>query len=158
MTTFIGDFSCKIDSKGRIMLPSVLKKQMPVTACEKFVCKKDLFEKCLVLYPMDEWERQNKIIRSKLNPYNKDHSRVLRGFYRGTAEISLDGNNRMLIPRSLLSKVGIEREVILAGQNGKIEIWTTECWENIGESEEEFAALAEKALGGTPNDNDDSID
>jgi len=156
MTTFIGDFTCKIDSKGRIMLPSVLKKQMPVAACEKFVCKKDLFEKCLVLYPMDEWERQNKIIRSKLNPYNKEHSKVLRGFYRGTAEITLDSNNRMLIPRRLLSLVGIDREVILAGQNGKIEIWTTELWENIGEGEEEFAALAEKALGGISNDIDNN--
>ncbi|MFC2128935.1 division/cell wall cluster transcriptional repressor MraZ, partial [Bacteroidota bacterium] len=139
--------SCKIDSKGRILLPSILKRQMPAASCEKFICKKDLFENCLVLYPLDEWERQNSIIRSKLSPYNKEHSRVLRGFYRGTAEIVLDGNGRMLLPKRLLAKVGIEREAILGGQNGKIEIWAPDRWDNIGENEEEFAALAEKVLG-----------
>lgn len=152
MTTFIGDFSCKIDSKGRILLPSVLMRQMSPASCEKFVCKKDLFENCLVLYPMDEWERQNKIIRSKLNPYNKEHSRVLRGFYRETAEIILDGNNRMLLPRRLLLRAEIDRDVVLAGQNGKIEIWATDLWEKILENEDEFATLAEKVLGGIQND------
>jgi len=152
MTTFIGDFSCKIDSKGRILLPSVLKRQMSPSSCEKFVCKKDLFENCLVLYPMDEWERQNRIIRSKLNPYNKEHSRVLRGFYRETAEINLDSNNRMLLPKRLLNRAGIARDVILAGQNGKIEIWASDQWERILENEDEFAVLAEKVLGGIQDD------
>jgi MraZ protein len=43
---------------------------------DKFVVKKDVFEKCLVLFPMDEWDRQNSIIRSRINPYNKEHSQV----------------------------------------------------------------------------------
>ena len=98
MTTFIGDYPCKADSKGRIMLPSALKKQMAGAVQDRFVVKKDIFEKCLVLFPFDEWERQIKILRSKINPYNREHNKFLREFYKGTAEITLDGNNRMLIP------------------------------------------------------------
>lgn len=152
MTTFIGEYSCKVDAKGRIMLPAAFKKQMPSTANDRFVVKKDIFEQCLVMYPMDEWERQNKLIRSKLNPYNKEHNRFLRNFYRGTAELILDSNNRMLIPRRLLELVGIKKEATLAGQDGKIEIWSKGIYDRGAEGEDEFASLAEKIMGGTLNE------
>jgi hypothetical protein len=92
MTNFIGDYICKIDIKGRVMLPAALKKQMSSTDSERFVIKKDIFASCLVLYPMEEWERQNRIIRAKVNPYKKEHNQFLRAFYKGTADIVLDGN------------------------------------------------------------------
>ena len=153
MTTFIGDYACKVDAKGRIVLPSALKKQMTPAAKDKFVVKKDIFENCLVLFPMDEWLRQNKIIRSKINPHNREHSKFLREFYKGTAEIVLDNNNRILVPKRLLDLVDINKEVILAGQDGKIEIWDKDLYERIGETEDDFATLAEKIMGGQANEN-----
>jgi MraZ protein len=149
MATFIGDYHCKVDSKGRIMLPSAFKKQMPSSASDRFVIKKDIFERCLVLYPMDEWERQNAIIRSKINPYNKEHNTFLRGFFKGTAEIVLDSNNRILIPKRLLDSVIGESEVVMAGQGGRIEIWSVKLYESVADNADEFAALAEKILGAT---------
>ena len=148
MTTFIGDYPCKVDAKGRIMLPSALKRQMKSSAEDRFVIKKDLFEKCLVLYPIEEWERQNKIIRSKINPYKKEHNKFLRGFYKGTAEITLDGTNRFLVPKRLLEIVGIDKDAVLAGQDGKIEVWDKELYNNIVGDEDDFAALAEKIMDG----------
>ncbi|MCK4663698.1 MAG: division/cell wall cluster transcriptional repressor MraZ [Bacteroidales bacterium] len=152
MTTFIGDYPCKVDVKGRILLPSAFKRQMGTVSQDRFVVKKDLFENCLVLYPIDEWEKQNKIIRKKLNPYNKEHNRFLRGFYKGTAEITLDNNNRMLIPKRLLELITANKEVVLAGQDGKIEIWSKQQYEKINENENEFAALAEKIMEGAINE------
>lgn len=152
MATFIGDYTCKADSKGRITLPSAFMKQMKEASGHRFVVKKDIFEKCLVLYPIDEWERQNQLIRSKINPYNKEHNKFLRNFYRGTAEIVLDGNNRLLIPKRLLELVEIDKEVVLAGQDGKIEVWAKSLYEQVEEPEEEFAQLAEKIMGKTIND------
>lgn len=148
MTTFIGEFLCKIDTKGRLVLPAALKKQMSQGAQERFVIKKDIFEKCLVLYPMDEWERQNQIIKKKLNPYNKEHNKFLRGFYKSAAEVALDANNRLLIPKRLLDVVQIENEVYLAGQNSKIEIWAKGLYDAFDESEDDFASLAESIMGG----------
>ena len=52
MITFIGEYTCKVDAKGRIMLPSAFKKQLPAAAQEKFVVKRDVFENCLVMYPI----------------------------------------------------------------------------------------------------------
>ena len=68
MTTFIGDYNCKVDVKGRVTFPSSLKKQMNSASDGRFVVKKDIFEQCLVIFPIEEWERQNEIIRSKINP------------------------------------------------------------------------------------------
>ena len=131
------------------MLPSAFKKQMPSSASDRFVIKKDIFERCLVLYPMDEWDRQNSIIRSKINPYNKEHNTFLRGFFKGTAEIVLDSNNRILIPKRLLDSVIGESEVVMAGQGGRIEIWSVKLYETVADNADEFATLAEKILGAT---------
>lgn len=147
MATFIGDYTCKVDSKGRIMLPAAFKRQMPSALQDRFVVKKDIFEKCLVLYPMDEWERQVSLIRARTNPYNKEHSRFLREFFKNTAELVLDATNRLLIPAHLLELSEIVQDVVMAGQDGKIEIWSKDLYQNLGLGEDEFATLAEKILG-----------
>lgn len=155
MTTFIGDYNCRVDEKGRVTFPSSLKKQMDAASQNRFVVKKDIFEQCLVLYPIEEWERQNAIIRSKINPYNKEHNKFLRNFYRGSAEIVLDSNNRLLIPKRLLELAEISKEAILAGQYGKIEIWSKERYDAAEEGHDDFAALAEKIMGGNLNPEND---
>jgi MraZ protein len=153
MTIFIGDYTCKIDVKNRVMLPSTFKKQMPVAAQDKFVVKKDIYEKCLVLYPMDEWERQNQIIQQNINPYNREHNQFLREYYKDTAEIELDTNNRFVIPSRLLALIGAdkENEIVMAGQQGKIEIWSKNKYEQTSADLGDFGALASKIFGGTIN-------
>jgi len=149
MITFIGDYKVKLDTKGRLSLPAAFKRQIREGVQEGFVLKRDVFEKCLILYPMGEWERQNKIIRSKTNPYNQEHARFLRMFYSGTAEVSLDASNRILIPKRLLEYAEITTEVVMAGQSGKIEIWTSEKYTGVSEADNEFTSMAERILGGS---------
>ena len=147
MTTFIGEYSAKLDPKGRLVFPAAFKKQNKSAEPEHFVLKRDIYEKCLVLYPMEEWERQTEIIRAKINPYNRAHARFLRGFFRGTAEITLDANSRMLLPKHLSEQVDIDREVYLAGIDSKIEIWSKELYEALDAEMEDFADLANEILG-----------
>jgi MraZ protein len=152
MATFIGDYQCKVDVKGRIILPMAFKKQMPASAQDHFVVRKDIFENCLVLYAIDDWNRQLEKIRKKINPYNREHNMFLRNFFKGTAELMLDGSNRLLIPRRLLETIGAEKDVVLAGQDGRIEIWPASVYETIGMPAEDFANLAEKLMGGNINE------
>ena len=147
MSAFIGEYTCKVDNKGRILFPAALKRQLPPGEGERFVIKKDIFDRCLVLYSMDEWTRQNELIRSRINPYNKEHNTFLRNFYRGAAVIVLDGNNRMLIPKRLLVSAGIGSTAVLAGMGSKIEIWSAEVYDSVQATEDEFARLAEKIMG-----------
>ncbi len=147
MATFIGDFPCKLDTKGRVALPAALKRQLEKASQACFVVKKDIFDKCLILYPMEEWERQVELVRSRVNAYNKEHSRFMRSFFRGTAELSLDASGRLLLPKRLLEQVDIDKEIYMAGLDGKIEIWAKELYEDMEEDEDVFADLAEKILG-----------
>lgn len=147
MPSFIGDFDCKVDEKGRLLFPAALRKQVDSTASDGFVVKKDIYEPCLVLYTQDEWARQNAIIRKGTNPYNREHNRFVREFYRDTAEVSLDASGRLLLPRRLLEMVGIEREVVLAGLDIKVEIWARENYQATQPSADEFANLAQKIMG-----------
>jgi len=149
MITFIGDYTVRLDPKGRLSFPAAFKKQIKDGAGNGFVLKRDVFDSCLILYPMEEWDRQNRIIRSKTNPYNKEHAQFLRMFYSGTAEVSLDASNRMLIPKRLLEYAGIRDEVVMAGQSGRIEIWASDQYSRVSQADEDFAAMAEKILGGS---------
>jgi MraZ protein len=154
MATFIGDYPCKADAKGRIMLPSAFKKQMPSAAADRFVVRKDIFENCLVLYTTEDWNLQLEKIRSRINPYNREHNKFFRNFFMGSAEITLDSSNRMLIPRRLFDLAGIGRDLILAGQDGRIEIWSEDAYGSASLLPAEFADLAEKLLGGPSNQNE----
>ena len=154
MATFIGDYTCKADVKGRIILPMAFKKQMPADARDHFVVRKDIFENCLVLYALEDWNRQLEKIRKKINPYNREHNKFLRNFFKGTAELILDSNNRILVPKRLLELISADRDVVLAGQDGRIEIWASDIYEKIDMPADDFANLAEKLMGGTINETD----
>ncbi len=149
MATFIGDYVCKADDKGRVLLPAAFKKQLASSSTpDHFVVKKDIFEKCLVLYPGEEWERQCRLIKESVNPYNKQHNTFLREFFRGTAEVQLDAGGRLLLPKRLLELIEAGKELVLAGQDGKVEIWDKERYEGVRQAEQDFATLAETILGG----------
>ncbi|MCF8221836.1 MAG: division/cell wall cluster transcriptional repressor MraZ [Bacteroidales bacterium] len=148
MATFIGDYSCKIDAKGRLIFPSAFKKQMRSVSLDHFVVRRDIFEQCLVLYTSEDWDEQMEQIRSRINPYNREHNMFMRNFFKGTAELTIDSSNRLLIPRRLIEVAGIKRDVVLAGQDGRIEIWAAEKYEEIDMPVDDFADLAEKLMGG----------
>ena len=154
MATFLGDYPCKVDVKGRIILPVAFKKQMPADAQDHFVVRKDFFDNCLVLFTIEDWNKQLEKIRKKLNPYNREQNNFLRNFFKGTAELTLDNNNRILVPKRLMEMIGADRDVVLAGQDGKIEIWAAENYDKVDMSEEEFGNQVEKYLGVSNNESE----
>ena len=157
MISFIGEHTCKVDAKGRIMLPSVFKRQLSPDESNRFVVKTDIYEKCLILYPWEEWQRQHKLILEKINHYTREHNQLLREFSKASSEASLDNNNRILIPRRLIELVEIKKEVILIGLFGKIEIWAEELYESSSITGEAYGDLANKILGTSTNLSDENI-
>jgi len=146
---FVGEYIAKLDTKGRVIFPAPLKRQIPEAELQQaFVVKRDIYEKCLLLYPMSEWQYQTAILKKKLNPFNKKHAEFLREYYRGTAEINFDGSFRLLIPKRLLEFVNVDKDLVFAGQEGKIEIWAKEVYESKQADNEDFANLANEILGG----------
>jgi MraZ protein len=154
MATFLGEIFCKVDAKGRIILPSAFKKQMPADADDRFVVRKDIFVNCLVLFTMEDWNKQVELVRSNINPYNREHNMFQRNFFMGTAELTLDNNNRLLIPKRLLDQIGAEKDVVLAGQDGRIEIWPEDVYATLGMPADDFALLSERLFGNKFNESE----
>lgn len=147
MPHFLGEFDCRLDAKGRMMIPSGLKKQLPEAEKEGLVINRG-FEKHLVIYTRKEWDRIVDDL-SKLNSYEKKTREFIRYFTRGASELSLDGSGRVLLPKALLEYAGINTEVVLACQFNKIEVWAQDAYEAQMDNEpENFAKLAEEVMGG----------
>ena len=127
MITFIGEYTCKVDPKGRIMLPSAFKKQMPAGTEDRFVIKPDIYETCLVMYPIREWERLNRIIRANTNPFNREHERFIRLFNDGKAELALDANNRQLAADAIAASLP-SNAVLPEPASGKYHHCTSPNW------------------------------
>ena len=146
MSHFLGEFDCKLDAKGRMMIPAGLKKQLPEAEKEGLVINRG-FEKLLVIYTRKEWD---KIVDdlTKLNQYEKKTRDFIRYFTRGASELILDSANRVLLPKALLDYAGITTEVVLACQPDKIEVWAKDAYDQTLDNEpENFAKLAEEVMG-----------
>lgn len=150
MVNFLGEYYCKIDNKGRVMFPAALKKQVPTEAQERFVINRGL-EKCLTLYPKNVWDQKAEEINN-LNEYVEINRRFKRNFLRGATEIILDSANRFIIPKKLAEYAGINKDVVLATQTDKIEIWDSISYENQFDDNENISAMAEIVLGNKQKD------
>lgn len=142
----IGEYYCRLDQKGRLILPSNLKKQLSPDARDMFVINRG-FENCLVLYPLNEWKSESEKV-NRLNLYNRKNRDFVRYFYRGASELILDGSGRLLLPKTLMKYAGIDRDVILSAFSNRIEVWAKEKYEHLMTDEpEDFAQLAEEVMG-----------
>ena len=144
MIKFIGEYSGKVDDKGRMIFPSAFKSIMPPDADMRFVIKKDIFADCLEMYTYEEWERQSEEVKSKLNFFNRKHATFWREYMRDRAIVEPDAKlGRISVPRKLLNAIGAEKEIVFCGNDHKIEIWAKDRYASEALSEQEYSALAD---------------
>lgn len=141
---FIGEYSGKVDDKGRIVFPSAFKSAMPPDTDMRFVVKKDIFADCLEMYTYEEWERKSEALKSKLNFFNRKHASFWREYMRNRAIVEPDSKlGRISIPKRLLEVIGAEKEIVFCGNDHKIEIWAKDRYASEALSEQEYIALAD---------------
>ena len=148
---FIGEHIAKLDDKGRLVFPSSLKAQAERQGADKlcFVVKKNLFRNYLEMVTHKEWERKTEEIRGKLKiDFNKEHEKFWSDYTSDCAQVEPDEKmGRILIPKRLLDKIGVNREVVFFGSVFKIEVWAKEHFRETEVSESDHVALAQKLLG-----------
>lgn len=155
VVNLIGTYECKADVKGRLMLPSTVKKQLSSVLQDGFVLKRSVFQPCLELYPMSEWNQMMSKV-NKLNRFIKKNNDFIRRFTAGVKVIELDVSGRMLIPKDLHSFAGITKEVVLSSSVNIIEIWDKKKYEKaIDDATVDFADLAEEVMGNINDDGDE---
>ena len=121
MSAFKGSYEYSVDNKGRINIPAKLKKYVSPEANDSFTVTRG-FEKCLYVYPKDEWEKLEDSIRD-LSPTNAQHRFFMRMLLQQAVESQLDGQSRITIPKDLLQFASIESEVLILGVLEHIEVW-----------------------------------
>lgn len=153
MVNLIGTYECKADAKGRLMMPVAFKKQLSPVLQDGFVVKRAVFQPCLELYPMAEWNLLMQRI-NKLNRFKKKNNDFIRRFTAGVKIVEIDSTGRLLIPKDLVSFAGIHKELVLSSAVNIIEIWDKEKYEKaIDDAAEDFADLAEEVMGFEDDDN-----
>ncbi|WP_136668530.1 division/cell wall cluster transcriptional repressor MraZ [Flavobacterium sp. H122] len=147
MNTIVGTYECKADSKGRLMLPVALKNQLAASLQDGFVLKRSVFQQCLELYPMSEWNLMMQKI-NKLNRFVKKNNDFIRRFTAGVRVIEIDATGRLLIPKDLAVFASVTSNVVLSSAVNIIEIWDKDLYEKaIDDSVGDFADLAEEVMG-----------
>lgn len=146
MFQLTGEYECKMDPKGRVKLPAGLIRQLSATGNLSFVMNRG-FEKCLMLYPKEVWEKKTQEVNN-LNIYIPKQRQFIRYFYRGATELTTDTADRILIPKNLNEYAGLGKEVMLFAYHEQIEIWAKDRYaEMLGSEPEEFSELAAEVFG-----------
>jgi len=152
MINLIGTYECKADAKGRVMFSAAFKKQLAPVLQEGFVIKRAVFQPCLELYPMQEWNKMMEKI-NRLNKFKKKNNDFIRRFTAGVKLVELDATGRILIPKDLCDFAGIAKQVVMSSSVNIIEIWDKEKYEKaIDDASDDFADLAEEVMGNTDFD------
>ncbi len=142
---FVGDYTGKIDGKGRLLIPAQLRKNC--VGVEGFVVKKSFYSNSLELFPFEAWKKEVEEIKAKINRRNPQEGALLREIYRGIVEVAFDSAGRVLLPKHLLDKVKIEKSVAVVGVDDRIEIWDEGEYERAAFSQEELEKLLAEKLG-----------
>ena len=145
MSFFTSEYECKLDAKGRLVLPAKIKGNLPEASGNELVLRRG-FEPCLILYPMVEFKKIYSKI-SGLNEFNEEYRKLQRNFFRGNATVELDGTGRFLIPKLMINYAELQKEAIVVGMGNRIEIWNPEQYDKyLINDPGEFSALAQKYL------------
>lgn len=127
ITVFRGATKVTLDAKGRLAVPTRYRERVAARCDGHLVVTVDRDDRCLLIYPLPDWEEiERKLMR--LPTLNEQARRLQRLMLGHAAELELDGNGRILLPRELREFAGLDRQAMLIGQGNKFELWDEETW------------------------------
>lgn len=145
MAFFTSEYECKLDAKGRLVLPAKFKASLPEASGGELMVRRG-FEPCLVLYPMVEYKKIFSRIAG-LNEFNEEYRSLQRNFFRGNTQVELDNLGRFVVPKPMIKYANLEKEVIMVGMGNRIEVWDAAGYEEfLIKDPSELSALAQKYL------------
>jgi MraZ protein len=124
---FRGLNTVNLDAKGRLAVPMKYRQMLVDLCAGRLVATIDTEERCLLIYPVDEWE----VIQAKIEAlpsFNPSARRIQRLLIGHATDIELDSNGRILLSQPLREYAQLEKETILLGQGKKLELWSKDLW------------------------------
>lgn len=124
---FRGINTINLDAKGRMAMPARYREQLINQCSGQLVVTIDTNHRCLLLYPLAEWEQIERQIES-LSSFDPMSQRVKHLLIGHANDLELDSNGRILLPQELRQYAQLEKHVSLIGQGKKLEIWSQDSW------------------------------
>jgi MraZ protein len=145
MTFFTGKYESKLDAKGRLVLPSKFKAQLPDDEGNELIIQQG-FEPHLIIYPMLEFKKVLAKV-SGLSEFNEENRQLQLNFFSSIATVELDVNGRFLLQKNMLTYAQLNKDVILIGMGNKIVVWDPVVYDkHLIRDQREYSKLAEKHL------------
>ena len=148
MVSFSNIYPVTLDGKGRVVLPSPFKKEMGDALEVTFVVEKDVYDKCLNIYPHATWLMKVEQLRRRLNPENPVHSQMLSRYYEEIVKLTMAENGRLNIPDLMLEYAGLTKEAVFTGQGTRMRLWEPSRHQASRLSDDDYARLYKELLGG----------
>lgn len=149
MLKFWGNFEAKIDAKARVFVPAAFRKILQSSAQDAFVLRKDIFQGCLVLYPMQVWDEELGKLRARLSRWDKQEQLIYRQFVVDAERLEMDASGRILIPRRYIQMLDLCSDILFLGVGDTIEIWKKEELEDILLPPDDFSSMLQDLMGNT---------
>ena len=124
---FRGINTINLDAKGRMAMPARYREQFTPHCSGHLVVTIATNHRCLLLYPLAEWEQIERQIES-LSSFDPMSQRVKHLLIGHANDLELDGSGRILLPQELRQYAQLEKHVCLIGQGKKLEIWSQDIW------------------------------
>ncbi|HDZ10424.1 division/cell wall cluster transcriptional repressor MraZ [Pseudohongiella sp.] len=130
---FRGVNTINLDAKGRMAMPARYRDLLTEKYGGRLVATVDFTGRCLLLYPIDEWEVIQQKVES-LSSFDEASRRVQRMLIGHAHDLEMDGSGRLLLPQILRTRAQLDKHLALVGQGMKFEIWSEENWNEQADS------------------------
>ncbi|NDV79223.1 division/cell wall cluster transcriptional repressor MraZ [Dysgonomonas sp. 511] len=147
---FLGNIEAKIDAKARVFVPVAFRKILQSAGQNVLVLRKDIFQDCLVLYPLHVWDDVVDKLRSRLTRWDREQQALFRQFVVDAERLEMDANGRILIPKRYCQMAGITSDVRFIGVEDTIEIWTNNSLEQTLIPAEDFGSRIQALMNDEP--------
>ena len=149
MAGFKGKYEHSVDDKGRVSLPSKVRKNLSPEAMDSFVVTRG-YESSLDLYPMDVWNQLEEKLRSQLNVHREQDRLFIRTLMMWAQEVVLDKQSRIMLPQDLMEIAGISTHIVIIGALEKIELWSPANFRQYHEryADQSYEDVAARVMGG----------
>ena len=124
---FRGINTINLDAKGRMAMPARFREQLTNQCSGHLVVTISTTHRCLLLYPLSEWEQIERQIES-LSSFDPISQRVKHLLIGHANDLELDSSGRILLPQELRLYAQLEKHVSLVGQGKKLEVWNQDTW------------------------------
>lgn len=141
---FSGWHEHTLDEKGRLSLPSAFRDKLGVNKDDRVYATCSLSGPCIEVYPDSEWQK----LLEKVSRLPQTHPQVIafrRRFISAASELTMDRAGRVLIPPPLRVQCGLAKDVLVAGNIEKMEVWDRATFLALNEGSDGLAILRSMA-------------